>query len=191
MMRIITGKARGVRLATLEGEQTRPTAERVKEAVFSMLRAEIPYAQVLDLFAGSGQLGLEAVSQGAKYALLCDGSREAVKIIRGNAEKTKLAEQCEIVCLDYAALLRSLREKKRFDVVFLDPPYAMRIVPKALKLLAECNLLAPNARVICETAGEEDVFLTDLSLREQFEILRVARYGAACITVLKPKEDIQ
>ena len=99
MMRIITGKARGTKLQTLAGEATRPTAERTKEAIFSMINFDIAGARVLDLFAGSGQLGLEALSRGAKSAVLNDSSREAAAIIRANAEKTRLVDSCEILSL--------------------------------------------------------------------------------------------
>ncbi len=188
MMRIITGKARGTRLATLEGEATRPTAERTKEAVFSMLRFEIPDAEVLDLFAGSGQLGLEALSQGAARAVLCDSSRDAVRIIRSNAEKTRLSEQCEIVCADALSLLSRYEGKRKFDLVFLDPPYASGLIPQVLSVLSDRGLLANHAHVMCETAKAEDVFCENATLAERFEILRASRYGAAQITILTPKE---
>lgn len=188
MMRIITGKARGTRLATLEGEATRPTAERTKEAVFSMLRFEIPDAEVLDLFAGSGQLGLEALSQGAARAVFCDASRDAVRIIRSNAEKTRLSEQCEIVCADALSLLSRYEGKRKFDLVFLDPPYASGLIPQVLSVLSDRGLLANHAHVMCETAKAEDVFCENAKLAERFEMLRASRYGAAQITILTPKE---
>ena len=122
MMRIITGRARGVRLSTLAGEHTRPTSERAKEAIFSMLQFDLLGKEVLDLFAGSGQMGLEAVSRGAARATLCDRAKEAIEVIRANALKTRLAPMCEILCMDYEAALRAFRKKCQFDVVFLDPP---------------------------------------------------------------------
>ena len=195
MMRIITGKARGVRLATPEGEHTRPTAERTKEALFSMLQFELMGTQVLDLFAGSGQLGLEALSRGAKYAVLCDNNKTAAGIVHQNAIKTKLALQCEVHCMDYAALLSRLRRKKSFDLVFLDPPYALGLVPKALKLLVDYQLLSQNAKVICETASEDDVFAGNEELKNTFDVIKVSRYGVAYVTVLQlragNKEDEQ
>ena len=125
MMRIITGKARGVHLTTLAGENTRPTSERAKEASFSMLQFEIEGREVLDLFSGSGQMGLEALSRGAKHAVLCDRSREAIDVIRSNALKTRLEPQCDILCSDAETLLRNLRRMQRFDLVFLDQPYKL------------------------------------------------------------------
>lgn len=190
MMRIITGKARGTRLETLDGEKTRPTAERTKEAIFSSLHNAVADASVLDLFAGSGQLALEALSRGAKHAVVCDSSKAALKIIQANAQKTHLADACEIFCMEHAALLRSLKGKRRFDLVFLDPPYAMALLPQTLSMLIEYELLNEDAHVICESAREEDVFGGDTALAEHYETLRTARYGAAYVTVLIPKNDI-
>ncbi len=189
MMRIITGRARGTHLTTLEGVATRPTAERTKEAVFSVIAFEIPDATVLDLFAGSGQLGLEALSRGAKRAVFCDRSADAVRVIRANAEKTRLLPSCEILCLDAEAALGRLKGRERFDIVFLDPPYAAHLVPRALTLLDELDLLSPTARIICETAEEGDVFDGNAALSSRFSVARTARYGAAYVTILTPHAD--
>ena len=189
MMRIITGRARGVRLDTLAGENTRPTSERAKEAVFSMIQFEIQGKEVLDLFAGSGQMGLEAVSRGSKTALLCDHSREAVAVIRSNAIKTKLAPFCEIVCSDYATVLRNCRRKKSFDLVFLDPPYALGVIPEVLGMLLQYGLFKEGATVVCETGAAEDVFGKDEELSSNFDILRQTRYGVAYVTVLRVKNE--
>lgn len=187
-MRIITGSARGTRLATLAGDNTRPTAERVKEAVFSMLQS-VRDAQVLDLFAGSGQLALEALSRGAAGAVLCDSSRAAVGVIRANAEKTHLSELCDVRCTDAVQLLKRLAEEKQsFDLVFLDPPYALGVLPRILELLSVGGLLKDGARIVCESADEGDVFGNSTALAEAFDVLRVARYGAAAVTVLSKKE---
>lgn len=191
MMRIITGKARGTRLETLEGERTRPTAERTKEAVFSSLQSAIADAEVLDLYAGSGQLALEALSRGACHAVMCDSSKAAIKIIQANAQKTHLADACDIFCMEDTALLRSMKGRRRFDLVFLDPPYALGLIPKALTMLGDYGLLNEGARIVCESAREEDVFGENAQLAETYEILRTSRYGAAFITVLTPKNDAQ
>lgn len=189
MMRIITGRARGVRLATLEGENTRPTSERAKEAIFSMLQFEIQGKEVLDLFAGSGQMGLEAISRGARHACLCDASRDAIKIIRDNAIKTKLAPMCEVVASDWLAALRGFRRRYRFDIVFLDPPYAMGVIPEVLKHLFEDGLLAPDAVVVCETGDPDAVFGGNSALAEKFELLKQTHYGVAHITLLRVKHQ--
>ncbi len=189
MMRIITGRARGVKLSSLAGENTRPTSERAKEAIFSMLQFELRDAEVLDLFAGSGQMGLEALSRGARHAFFCDRAKDAVEVIRANTLKTKLAPFCDVVCMDYSAALRDLRRRKvGFDLVFLDPPYALGLIPDALRLLTEYGLLNDNARVICESAADADVFSGDTALEAEFEVLRCTRYGVAHVTLLQKKD---
>ena len=184
-MRIITGKARGTKLNTLSGEATRPTAERTKEAVFSMLQNEIAGARVLDLFAGSGQLGLEALSRGAEYAVFNDSSREAAAIIRANVEKTHFVDACEVLSTDWQAALRRLAGRERFELSFLDPPYAGGFLPKVLAKMLEWDLLTEGGIIVCESADEGDVFGGNEELKNQFIIRRVARYGAACVTVLE------
>lgn len=189
MMRIITGKARGVRLATLEGNNTRPTSERAKEAIFSILQFELNGARVLDLFAGSGQMGLEALSRGASQASFCDLSRDAVRIIQENAKKTRLEGQCDIFCGDYQMFLQRLSGKQTFDLVFLDPPYAMSLIPQALSYLVKYPMLSNGARVICETASPEDVFGDDSELAKHFEVVKQAHYGVAHVTILQYRAD--
>ncbi len=187
MMRIITGRARGTQLYTLAGETTRPTSERAKEAVFSMLQFELSGARVLDLFAGSGQMALEAISRGASSAVLVDASREAVDILRKNVAKTHFEAECEIKCADYAQFLRG-KCQASFNLVILDPPYAARLVAPALKLLLCGGWLSAGATIVCESA-EEDIFENDLSLAAQFEVRRRAKYGVAHMTVLTYKEE--
>lgn len=189
MMRIITGKARGTKLQTLAGEATRPTAERTKEAIFSMINFDIAGARVLDLFAGSGQLGLEALSRGAKSAVLNDSSREAAAIIRANAEKTHFTDMCEILSTDWQPVLRRFANKEPFNLVFLDPPYAGGFLPKVLAKMIEWDLLVDGAVIVCESANEGDVFGGNEELKNQFNVRRVARYGAACVTILEKGES--
>lgn len=186
MMRIITGTARGIRLATLEGEATRPTSERAKEAVFSMIQFDIEGRSVLDLFAGSGQMGLEALSRGASNATFVDSSGAAADIVKTNAKRTKLEGRCRIFCRDYKNFLRY--ENGRFDIVFIDPPYALHAVPESLSALLECGMLKNTSVVVCESA-EEDVFSQHEELREMFEVKRKAKYGVAHITLLSPKGE--
>jgi len=187
-MRIITGKARGTKLNTLAGEATRPTAERTKEAIFSIINFDIAGARVLDLFAGSGQLGLEALSRGAEHAVFNDSSREAAAIIRANVEKTHFADACEVLSTDWQPVLRRFANKQTFHLVFLDPPYAGGFLPKVLAKMIEWNLLADGAVIVCESAHEGDVFGGNEELKNQFSIRRVARYGAACVTILEKGE---
>lgn len=188
-MRIITGKARGAKLVTLEGEATRPTAERTKEAIFSVIRSKIAGARVLDLFAGSGQLGLEALSQGAEHAVFCDAAKRAVDVIRSNVEKTRMQDAAEVLCADWQVALKRFAGREQFDLVFLDPPYAMGLLPQVLDALCRGKLLARGACVVCESAAEADVFGTDAALAQRFEVRRASRYGAAFVSILTPKEE--
>ena len=186
MMRIITGRARGIQLVTLEGDMTRPTSERAKMAIFSSLQFELEGRRVLDLFAGSGQMGLEAVSRGADHAVLVDQSKDAVKIIQKNAEKTRLAEDCTVICSDFSEVLRQRRGKDPFDIVFIDPPYAMRACKAAVEALLENRLLKPHSILVLESA-EPDPLGVGTPLSEKFEVVKSARYGAAYVNILTPK----
>lgn len=191
MMRIITGKARGVRLKTLEGEVTRPTSERVKEAVFSMLQFELEGREVLDLFAGSGQMGLEALSRGAKHAVFVDSSQDAIRIITENAEKTKLREFC---CIRRSDSLDFLRRSQNplFDIVFLDPPYASGLYGAALEALLTAQVLKPTSVIVCES-DTDAIFGSHSRLYSAFTVKKVARYSKTVITLLTPtrKEEME
>ena len=186
-MRIITGRARGVSLYTLAGDNTRPTSERAKEAVFSMLQFEIEGRRVLDLFAGSGQMGLEAVSRGAAFAVLVDRSKEAVGVIEKNVAKTKLQENCRVISSDSLDYLK--KQKDLFDMVWLDPPYDSGLLKASLRLLLDGGFLKPTSTLICESR-EEDIFAGDEELRARFSVLRHAKYGIAHVTLLKPNLEL-
>lgn len=187
MMRIITGRARGMKLDTLEGEMTRPTSERAKMAIFSSLQFELEGRRALDLFAGSGQMGLEAVSRGAAHAVLVDQSKDAVAIIRKNAEKTRLAEDCTIVCADFSEFLRQRRGHDPFDLVFIDPPYGMRACRAAVEAILDNRLLQSHGILVLES-GEPDPLGVDTPIAEKFEVLKTARYGVAYVTILRWKK---
>lgn len=186
MMRIITGKARGVRLSTLEGEATRPTAERVKEAVFSIIQFDIEGREVLDLFAGSGQLSLEALSRGASHAVMVDRSREAIAVIKENARKTRLEGECEIYNCEHTEYIRK-NKGRRFDLVFLDPPYALELCGEVVEALLNADMLKPTAVVVCESE-ESDIFRGREAVADRFEIIKQTRYGRAFVTILTPKQ---
>ena len=182
MMRIITGKARGIRLKTLEGDSTRPTAERVKEAVFSMLQGDLENREVLDLFSGSGQLGLEAVSRGAAHATMIDNSPFAVKIISENVDKTKLGEHCSVRKDDYLNFLRLSKDKK-YDIVFLDPPYAANLYCSALDAMLKYGVLKSTSLIVCES-DMDNIFEGDDGLAASFNVIKQTRYGRTFITLL-------
>lgn len=154
-MRIIAGTARGIQLETLDGLETRPTADRVKEALFSMIQFDIEGRCVLDLFGGSGQLALEALSRGAAKATILDSSRGAVDVIMANAKKTKLFDRCRISCADYTACAGYASGNDKYGVIFLDPPYASDLLPKSLALIARAGLLTPGGIIACESEADE------------------------------------
>ena len=186
MMRIITGRARGTQLMTLEGETTRPTSERAKEAVFSSLQFELQGRTVLDLFAGSGQMALEALSRGADTAVLVDASPDAVRVIEVNVKKTHMEQNCHVRCADYAAFLRAAdtRLPRTYDLVILDPPYAKRLIAPALRALVEGAYLAKGALIVCES-DRDNVFEDDAVLAELFFVRKTAKYGVATVTILE------
>ncbi len=192
MMRIITGRAKGIRLVTLEGENTRPTSERAKEAIFSMIQFELEGRRVLDLFAGSGQMGLEALSRGAQSSLMVDHAKAAVSVIKQNIAKTKL-EGASAVCADSLEFLRGEGRKRnesaKYDIVFLDPPYAEKLIPRALELLLSGRLIKRTSLIVCESGSEEDVFGGNGELEARFEVLRSVKYGVAYIKLLTPKRN--
>ena len=147
-MRVITGSARGVTLKTPEGMVTRPTTDRVKEAMFSIIHFEIPGADVLDLFGGTGQLGIEALSRGAKSAVFVDAGEPACRLIRENLKRTRLEAQARVVRSDYLAYLE--RTKEQFDIILLDPPYAEVFLESAIKKITEIDILRQNGIIVAE-----------------------------------------
>lgn len=183
-MRIISGEFRGTKLFTLEGLNTRPTLDRVKEALFSKINFELQDAVVLDLFSGSGALALEAISRGARKAILCDSSRDAIKIIKQNIEKTKTNEKTLILNLDYKKALENLKEIK-FDIVFLDPPYQTDFAEEAVKIIIEKNLLNEEAIIILETDNKEKV-IKNLDT-ELIQIKDIKKYGRVDLLFLNRK----
>lgn len=159
-MRIITGKAKGCRLKAPRGMTTRPTADRVKESLFNILGRDVAGARVLDLFAGTGNLGLEALSRGAAAAAFVDQSAESVRVIRENALHTKLIDQAQIIRGDvFSALRRFAHSKEKFNLLFCDPPYLKNLAQETLKLLDKIELLAENSVVVIEHDCKDDLEL--------------------------------
>jgi len=154
-MRVITGKARGVQLKTPEGMLTRPTADRVKEALFSIINFEIPGAVVLDLFGGTGQLGIEALSRGAERAVFVDAREDACKLIRENLKRTKLEQDAKVIRADYLDYLKRCTEK--FNIILLDPPYAEVFLENALKRITEIDILQSNGIIVTERPLEKEL----------------------------------
>lgn len=183
-MRIITGTARGMRLETLEGETTRPTAERIKEALFSMIQFDIEGRQVLDLFAGSGQLGLEALSRGAVKATFVDNSADAVNLIKRNAQKTGLYSRCVITGGDWASFVKKTAARERYDIVFIDPPFAEKLTGEVVLKLVQADLIADHAMIICESGHDEDIEISGL------KTIRRNKYGKTYIKLLTKEPDL-
>ena len=154
-MRVITGKARGVQLKTPDGMLTRPTTDRVKEALFSIIHFDIPGAKVLDLFGGTGQLGIEALSRGAESAVFVDAREESCRLIRENLKRTKLEQQGRVVRSDYMDYLGCCRE--RFDIILLDPPYAEVFLENSLKRITEIDILQSGGIIVAERPLGKDL----------------------------------
>lgn len=184
-MRVITGTARGRKLAALEGLEVRPTTDMVKEAMFSILQFEMEGANVLDLFAGSGQLGIEALSRGAASAVFVDMRREAARLVEDNLRLTGLKENAKVVCSDALAYLSTLREK--VDLVFLDPPYGSGLIKKSLQQIETFDILRENGIIICESDTAEP--LEEMSPPYRFH--RTYRYGRVRLTVYHRREGAE
>lgn len=182
-MRVITGSARGRRLKELEGMETRPTTDRVKEGLFSALQFEVEGRRALDLFAGTGQLGIEALSRGAAGCVFVDRRADAIKLIRENLKITGLTDRARVVAGDSVEYLGALREK--FDLIFLDPPYAAGLLEPALAHIAQFDILAPHGIIAAEAPAEK----TLPALAEPYRISRIYRYGKIGLTIYRRAGD--
>ena len=185
-MRIISGLARNTKLEYPLGESSRVTLERVKENFFNAIHFALPGARVLDLFAGSGQLGLEAVSRGASEAVLVDRSSECAEIIKRNVKAARFTDRCAVYTYDYAEYLNTQRRRtdgRRFDIVFLDPPYDADLISGAAERLVRFALLAPSALIICESEQKELDFPENV--RAAIEGTRVYKYGKVYVHALE------
>ncbi|MBR5143473.1 MAG: 16S rRNA (guanine(966)-N(2))-methyltransferase RsmD [Clostridia bacterium] len=175
MMRIITGTAKGKKLVSLEGDATRPTSERIKEAVFSSIQFDVEGRYVLDLFAGSGQMGLEALSRGAAKATFIDLSREAMDIVKQNAKITGFFNTSHFLVSDWRNYIRKAAGREQYDLVFVDPPYAMQCCADAAAYLAKAELIIPGAIVVLES-GEEEILMDDPRL-SGYKVIKSTHYG--------------
>ena len=176
-MRVITGKARGRRLETLNGNDVRPTTDKVKEAVFSSIQFDIEGRRVLDLFAGSGQLGIEALSRGADSAVFVDLNPEAIAVINRNLKATGFEDQSKVIRADYFSFAASTAEK--FNIAFLDPPYRAGLLEKALNTVA--GIMSDTGIIVCE--HPTDIILPDSA--GIFAKTRCAKYGKISVSIYK------
>ena len=178
-MRVVAGRAKGIALKTPSGMLTRPTADRVKEAMFSIVQFDLPGASVLDLFGGTGQLGIEAVSRGANSATFVDNREDACRLIRENLKRTGMEKESRVVRMDYMDFLKRNREK--FDIVLLDPPYAEEYLENSLKMITEIDILQSGGIIIAERPLGKDLSLDF----EGFERSRDYKYGTTLLAVYR------
>ena len=155
-MRIIAGTARSLPLKTIDGLDTRPTTDRIKETLFNMIQQDVPDCYFLDLFAGSGQIGLEAVSRGAAKAFFIENAKNAAACIQDNIRFTKFEDACTLLQTDVISGLRTLEGKYRFDLIFMDPPYKKELEKEVITFLSHSSLVKPSAKIIVEAALETD-----------------------------------
>ena len=185
-MRVITGTARGVPLKAPKGMDTRPTMDQVKEGIFSAIQFEVEGRRALDLFAGSGQLGIEALSRGAAHCTFVDKGREPVAVIQENLKKTRLEDRAEIVQADYSSYLKTCR--RQFDLVLLDPPYAEVFLENSLKRISEIDILSDSGIIITERPFGKELPAGVPGLVR----CRDYRYGKAAVTIYRrqPQEEL-
>ena len=187
IVRVISGKARGTKLNSIESLSTRPTLDRVKESLFNIIQNKIPESIVLDLFAGSGAIGIECISRGCMYAYFGEKSHEAAKMIYQNLEKTKFLNSAVVIEKDYLQVLKMLsKEKITFDIIYIDPPYRENLAVNATKEILTLNLLSKDGVIIIETDDEE----RELNkLKEiQVNVYDLRKYGRASLIFLNRKE---
>ncbi len=173
-MRVITGTAKGRLIKTLDGLETRPTTQKVKEAIFSVLQFDIEGRRILDLFAGSGQMGIEALSRGASTAVFVDNSQKATSVIKDNIIRAGFQDRSEIYCRDSSLFLSS--DKGKYDIVFVDPPYSKNMASKSLEALGK--ILSDHGIVVCEHDSHD--VLPDKT--ESLEKIQTKSYGRICVS---------
>ena len=172
-MRIIAGTARSLPLKTIEGKDTRPTTDKTKETLFNVMQFDVPGAYFLDLFAGSGQMGLEALSRGAAYAVFVENSRKAASCIEDNIQFTKFDKVSRLMMTDAVTAVRTLEGKYKFDIVFMDPPYNKELEKEVLSTLSDSDILKDDTLIVVEASNDTDFdYLTELG----YEIVKEKIY---------------
>ncbi len=182
-MRVITGAARGRKLKELPGLETRPTTDRVKEGIFNIIQFDIEGRRVLDLFAGTGQLGIEALSRGAASAVFVDQRRDAAALIKENLKLTELLDRARVINGDALGYLAS--EKERFGLIFLDPPYAAGLWRPVLEAISRFDILMNHGIIICESPADQEM----PPVSPPYFQRRVYRYGRTKVTTYYREED--
>lgn len=180
-MRVISGSARGIPLKAPDGTKTRPTADRVKEAMFSIIQFDLPGARVLDLFGGTGQLGIEALSRGAKYSVFVDQGALACALIRENLKRTGFENSAKVIQSDYDLYLKKTSDK--FDIILLDPPYAEIFLENSLKIISEIDILQSSGIIVTERPLGKEI-LCDFP---GFVRSKDYKYGNTLLTIFRKK----
>ena len=175
-MRVITGSARGRRLKELQGMDTRPTTDKVKEGLFSIIQFDIEGRRVLDLFAGTGQLGIEALSRGTAEAVFVEKRLDAVRLVKENLALCQLQDQAKVHAGDFLAYLRS---GEKFDLIFLDPPYGSDLLDQALNMIAAFDICRAHGIIVAESAADKVL----PPLEAPYRLYREYRYGQIKLTV--------
>ena len=180
-MRIIAGNLKGKKLFSPNGENTRPTTDRVKEGIFSAIQFELSGKKILDLFSGSGQMALEAISRGAEFAVLCDHNSDAINTIKKNIDLTQTADKTKILSFDFEKTLEVIKNDAPFGLVFLDPPYSSDYMLKALNILCNKSFLTDDAIIICEIDKKAEL----PNKIGSFEIKKRYKYGNTNVVLFK------
>jgi RNA methyltransferase, rsmD family len=184
-VRVISGSARGLKLNTPGDDRVRPTTDRVKESMFNIVQDWVYDSQVLDLFAGSGALGIEALSRGASQAVFCDNSLDSIKIIKSNIEKARVADRSQIVSGDFKRCLRDMEAKnKSFDMIFVDPPYYKGLFEEVLDTIRSCKILKKDGIVIVEHDAKKPIGQV-----EGLEVYKEKKYGITMLTFYCLEDD--
>ena len=177
-MKIISGSLKGRVLEGFNLEGTRPTMDRVKESLFAMIQNNIHNSTCLDLFSGSGNLGIEAISQGANKSYLADFNKKAIKVIRSNLNKFGISDKCVVIYGDFKKVLKEIDTK--FDIIFLDPPYKTNYIEEAIKLISDHDLLNNNGLIICESDSLEKIIYSS-----EYSMIKDKKYGDKYVVILK------
>ena len=179
-MKVISGKYKGRNIYGFDIHGTRPTMDRVKESIFGMIQDKIPNSTILDLFSGSGNLGIEALSEGASFAYLCDHNRKAKEIMKKNIKEIGI-DQVEILEMDYKKCLKEFYEKNiSFDIIFLDPPYQTNYIEESIRIIEEYQLLKKGGILVCESDSFDKIIYQD-----SFICKKDRKYGDKVVVILE------
>ncbi len=178
-MKVISGTLKGRKIDGYNLDGTRPTMDRVKESLFAMIQNYIDESICLDLFSGSGNLGIEAISEGATFAYFNDNNKKAVEIIKKNIKNFNILEKSEILNMNYKKVLNELTGKK-IDIIFLDPPYKTNYIEESIKLIDSNNLLSDNGIIVCESSDLNKIIYTN-----KFQVLKEKKYGDKWVVILE------